>query len=105
MASKTRLSVDPYIPIVASTANGNTSWWLFAAASIGRPAIEIGFLRGHESPEIFIKSPNVQAAGAGSVDAMNGDFDTDSIMYKVRHVFGGTQLDPKATVMSNGSGA
>ncbi len=105
MAQKVRLSIDPYIPVVSSTANGNTSWFLFANPASGRPALEVGFLRGHESPEIFVKAPNTQSAGAGSVDALNGDFDTDSIMYKVRHVFGGTQLDPKTTVMSNGSGS
>lgn len=104
MAQKCRLNVDPYIPVVASSANGDTSWALFASPSVGRPALEIGFLRGHESPEIFVKAPNTQSAGA-STDPLNGDFDTDSVMYKVRHVFGGTRLDPKMTVASNGSGS
>ena len=104
MSQKVRLSVDPYIPVVASSANGDTSWFLFASPSVGRPALEIGFLRGHESPEIFVKAPNTQSAGAAT-DALNGDFDTDSIMYKVRHVFGGTRMDPKMTVGSNGSGS
>jgi hypothetical protein len=104
MSQKVRLSIDPYIPVVASSANGDTSWFLHASPSVGRPALEVGFLRGHESPEIFVKAPNTQSAGA-STDPLNGDFDTDSIMYKVRHVFGGTRLDPKATVASNGSGS
>lgn len=105
MKNRLTLSVDPYIPVVASTANGDTTWAVFASPSNGRPALEVGFLRGHESPEIFIKAPNTQAAGSGSVDAMNGDFDTDSVTYKVRHVFGGTRMDPKMTVASNGSGS
>lgn len=103
MKAEFRLSVDPYIPIVASSANGNTSWFLFANPDDGRPALEIGFLIGHEEPEIFMKLPNAVRIGSGSTDAMSGDFDTDSVEYKVRHVFGGTRMDPKMTVGSNGT--
>lgn len=104
MRNRVNLSVNPYIPIVASTANGNTSWFLHADPNAGRPAFEMGFLRGHESPEIFIKAPTAQSISGGA-DPMNGDFDTDSVEYKIRHVFGGVALDPKMTVMSNGSGS
>jgi hypothetical protein len=104
MKSKVELIVNPYLPLI-STTNGATSWYLFASPSNGRPAVEIGFLRGHESPEIFMKSPNATRVGGGGEDAMNGDFDTDSIEYKIRHVLGGTRLDPKMAVASNGSGA
>ncbi|MGR3219623.1 MAG: phage major capsid protein [Candidatus Anammoxibacter sp.] len=105
MKNRVKLSVDPYIPIVADT-NGDTSWFLFADPNNGRPALEVGFLRGHTTPEIFIKSPNVQSVGGGGgANPMNGDFDTDSIQYKVRHVLGGTTLDPLMTVASNGSGS
>lgn len=104
MKTKFRLSVDPYIPIVASSANGATSWFLFANPGNGRPALEIGFLLGHEAPEIFMKTPNATRVGGGGEDPLNGDFDTDSIEYKVRHVFGGSRMDPKMTVGSNGSG-
>lgn len=104
MRNKLTLSVEPQIKNVATTANADTSWWLFAAPSAGRPALEIGFLRGHESPEVFIKVPNASMVGGGS-DALNGDFDTDTVQYKVRHVFGGTRMDPKMTVASNGSGS
>lgn len=104
MKDKLTLSVESQIKNVATTANADTSWWLFAAPSAGRPALEIGFLRGHESPEVFIKAPNASMVGGGS-DALNGDFDTDTVQYKVRHVFGGTRMDPKMTVASNGSGS
>lgn len=103
MAGKVRLNVNSYLPIV-STTNGATSWYLVASPSSTRPAYEMGFLRGHEGPEIFIKEGNQRLVGSGSVDPMNGDFDTDAIMYKVRSVFSGVQLDPKATVASNGTG-
>lgn len=100
---KTRLTlqVNYYLPIV-DTTSGDTAWYLFANPSTGRPAAEVGFLRGHEQPEVFIKSPNASRAGGGAEDPMNGDFDTDSIQYKLRHVFGGTLLDPKAAAASTG---
>jgi hypothetical protein len=104
MKTRFNISVDYYMPIVASSANGSTSWFLFANPDSGRPAIEVGFLTGHEEPEIFMKSPNALRVGGGDVDVMNGDFDNDAIEYKLRHVFGGTREDPKMTVASNGSG-
>lgn len=103
MTNRITLVVDPYLPIISSTANGNTSWYLFAQQDIGRPALEVGFLRGHESPELFAKAPNALRVGGGPVAVEDGDFDTDGINYKVRHVFGGTLLDPKAAVGSNGT--
>lgn len=94
-----------YIPGVASSSNGSTSWFLFSDPDKGRPALELGFLIGHESPEIFMKTPNAQRVGGGAVSPEDGDFDTDSITYKVRHVIGGGRMDTKMTVASNGSGA
>jgi len=102
MRSKTRLAVDYYLPIV-STTNGGTSWYLFATPEVGRPAVEVGFLRGHDNPETFVKLADSQLLGGGVTDPSEGDFDTDSIQYKIRHVFGGTRLDPKMAVASNGT--
>lgn len=105
MRARMRLSVDPYIPVVASSSNGNTSWFLFAGAMADRPACEIGLLRGHNEPELFVKEPNARRVGGGMVNPLDGDFESDATEYKVRHVVGGTQLDGKSTVASNGSGA
>jgi hypothetical protein len=105
MRQRTTLAVNYYLPII-NTTSGNTAWYLFASTATSRPALELGFLRGHEEPEVFMKSPNaIRVGGGGLVDPMNGDFDTDAIEYKIRHVFGGTQIDPKAAVASKGTGA
>lgn len=104
MKNGLRLSVNPYIPLLATTANGSTSWFLFANPDNGRPALEVGFLRGHAEPEIFVKEANARRVGGG-LNPLDGDFDTDAINYKIRHVFGGAQMDPKMTVASNGSGS
>ena len=104
MRSRMSIAVDYYLPVI-STTNGNTSWYLFAAPTVGRPAVEVGFLRGHEQPESFIRLADSQLLGGGVTDPSEGEFDTDSITYKIRHVFGGTRLDPKMAVGSNGSGS
>jgi hypothetical protein len=104
MTNVVELDVNPFIPVVAGT-NGNTSWFLFADANVGRPALEVGFLRGHDAPEMFMKEPDAIRIGGGAVGPTDGDFNTDSIVYKIRHVLGGTRLDPKMTVASNGSGS
>jgi len=99
----TRIEVNPWLPILTTTGTiGDTAWYLFANPNTGRPAAEIGFLRGHETPELFMKSPNATRIGGGLIGAEDGDFDTDSINYKVRHVIGGTLMEPKAAVASFG---
>lgn len=106
MRGRTRLNVDPYIPLVASSANGATSWFLFANPDSGRPALELGFLRGFEDPALYERMPNARRVGGG--EAMEA-FEDDSVAWRVRHVFGGTRLTStggeKSTVASNGSGA
>ncbi|MFV2172334.1 Mu-like prophage major head subunit gpT family protein [Actinomadura sp. LOL_016] len=104
MRNRVHLVVDPWLPIV-DTTSGNTAWYLFADPSVGRPAMEVGFLTGHETPELFMASPNAVRVGGGTVDPMDGDFRTDAIDYKVRYVFGGTLMDPKSSVASTGDPA
>ncbi len=112
-----RLAVNYYLPIV-DTTYGNTGWYLFANPENGRPALEVGFLRGHTRPELWMKAANSVAIsegsmgpgagvfpGTGQMNPMDGDFDTDAIHYKIRHIIGGTRIDPLMTVYSNGSGS
>lgn len=105
MRNRVKLSVDWYIPVIATT-NGKTSWFLFADAKSDRPAIEFDYLRGYEQPQLFMKSPNaVRVGGGGLIDPFQGSFDDDTLDYKIRHIFGGGPIEPKATVASNGTGA
>lgn len=106
MKTRVKAIVNPYIPIVCTAGTvGRTCWFLHADPNAGRPAFEMGFLRGHEQPEVYIKAPNQSRVGGGAVDPMNGDFNTDAIEYKVRHVLGGVAEDWKMTVGSNGNNA
>lgn len=104
MRNRVSLIVNPWLPIL-DQATGSTAWYLFANPNDGRPAMEIGQLIGHESPELFQKSPNATRVGGGLVDATDGDFDTDSVEWKVRHVLGGTLMDPKSALASTGLGS
>lgn len=91
------------LAIVAET-NPHTGWFMFANPSMGRPALAVAGLRGHEQPEMYMKSPNALAIGGGAANPLDGDFDTDSVEYKVRQFFGGARIDPKAVVFSEGDG-
>lgn len=98
--------LDPYMPIVC-TASGvrATSWGLIAdPASQQRPALEVGHLRGFETPQLFRKQPNTVTAGGG-VDPMMGDFYTMATELKEIAAFGGIQVDGRSAVASNGSGS
>jgi hypothetical protein len=103
MQNRVTVVVNPWLPII-NTTNGNSAWYLFADPNVGRPAMEIGFLIGHETPELWVKSPNAQRVGGGAVAPEEGDFDHDSIQYRVRHVLGGVLMDPKSAIASNGTG-
>lgn len=117
LAGSVQIAVNYELPIV-DTTYGNKGWYLFANPNSGRPALEFGLLRGHERPELFMKTSNSVVIGEGTMgpgagvapgsmmtNPMDGDFDTDAIHYKIRHVFGGTQIDPIMAVYSNGSNA
>ena len=100
-----KVAVLSYAPILASTANAHTQWYLFADPAEGRAAVEVAHLRGHEAPAIFMKSPNAIGLSGTSASVFDGDFDTDSVQYKVRTVFGGRQGDYRFTVGSTGAGS
>lgn len=103
MKSRLTLAVNPYLPIL-DPVKGNTAWYLVADPNDlnGRPAFVFAFLRGYRQPQLFVKDPDARLIGGGASDALEGDFDSDSIDYKLRHMFGGTQVDPKMAAASAG---
>ena len=96
-----QLHVNPYIPVI-DTTHGGTSWYLFADPS-DVAAMEFGYLRGHESPEIVMKSSDKVSPAGGAMSPFSGDFATDNVMYRVRAVFGGTPMDPRAAYLQSGA--
>jgi hypothetical protein len=104
LRNRVTVVVNPWLPII-NTTSGNTAWYLFANPGVGRPAMEIGFLQGHETPELWVKSPNAMRVGGGPVGPEEGDFEHDAIQYRVRMVLGGVLQDVKSAVASQGDGA
>ncbi len=103
IGSSLTVVVDPFIPMIA-TSNAGTSWFLFAAPNTGRPAIEVGFVRGFNEPVLYQKIANTARVGGG-IDQMAGDFSTMSQEWKGVVAFGGSMLSPKSAMASNGSGS
>lgn len=61
----------------------DTNNWYLVASPADIPTIEIGFMDGNETPELFVQdSPNV-----GSM------FSNDKLTYKIRHIYGGAVID------------
>jgi len=92
-----QLIVDPYLSIYGG-ADRLTQWYLFADPK-DIAALEFAHLQGHERPEICMKSSDKVTVGGGSINPLSGDFATDNVFYRVRHVFGGVLLDWRATYM------
>ncbi len=75
------------------------AWFVLPAPNQGnRPALAVAFLRGFETPDIRQKN-----GGGVNVSPDQGDFDDDSIRYRVRHVTGAASLDPLHTYAGTGS--
>lgn len=108
-------ALNYYLPVVNTSSSAQTAWYVFASPK-GRPALQQSFLRGCEAPHMFMKSSNQimigegrlggggTVPGAGLANPMEGDFENDTIDYKVRHFLGGTLLDPVCAVASTGLG-
>ncbi len=97
--------VEPWLPVIDTSANANTTWYLVPSPNSGRYALAVGFLRGHEDPQVRVKANQGQAIGGGALAPTEGSFEIDDIQYRVRHVLGSGYGDPIGTLVSNGSGA
>ncbi len=84
-----QLHVDPNLESIDVSGTGDTTWYVFSEVGEMVP-FQMDFLAGHVGPDIRIKS------SGSAVNPMEGDFDTDSIAYRVRDVHGGCQLEPRA---------
>ncbi len=92
------LIVDKYLPIVNTGNDQHTQWYLFSDPN-EIAALEAAHLQGHENPEICMKASDKVTVGGGLINPMAGDFATDNVLYRVRHIFGATKLDWRATYM------
>jgi len=89
-----QLHVDPLLPVIDATATDDTTWYLFGDPGQGK-AMQMDFLSGYEAPEICMKASDKVTTAGGLLSPFSGDFATDNVFYRVRHILGGTQLDPR----------
>jgi hypothetical protein len=88
------LQVNPYLPIIDTSGNADTTWYLFATLANGA-AVKLNFLQGHESPELCMKAPNKVMLGGGAANPLEGDFESDAVIWRIRHICGGKAIDPR----------
>lgn len=80
-----------------------TAWYLLPDPTTGpRFSVGLGFLRGHEVPDLRMKSDGGTRVGGGEVAPTEGSFDIDDVQYRIRHVTGSATADPKGTMSSEG---
>lgn len=68
-----------------------------------RPVVARNYLAGYERPSFFVKTSNAVNFSGGSVPYLEGDFDSDAIATKVRHVYGANLHWNQGIVYSDGS--
>lgn len=96
---------DKYIRLICTTTGTRDTMWglTYDPNAQARPSLELGFLTGYDTPQLFQRVPNTMRVGGG-VDPMLGDFLTMDQDYKAIVVMGGTQVDGRSTVASTGQG-
>lgn len=68
------------------------------------PIFSSNFLEGYEEPQVWIKDSNARRVDGGTVDSMvDGDFDSDALETKVRHVHGANAFWTPGVVFSTGA--
>ncbi len=97
--------MDQFIPIVCTTATTQDTLWglTYDPNAQNRPSLEMGFLSGYDTPQLYQKVPNTMRIGGG-VDPTVGDWRSMDQELKIITVFGGTQIDGRSTVASTGRG-
>lgn len=94
--------VNPYLPIIDTSGAADRTWYLFGRVGMNY-AVKLNFLQGHENPEVVMKASNKVALSGGMLDPREGDFESDTLQWRVRHILGGTQVDPRYASANVGS--
>ena len=106
--ARPRLAVNDYISsVVTSGTAADTSWWLFADPSIGRPAGEMLFRTGKRNPRVMMRRSDKMAISGftSDTDPDNlGSFDSDTVEFRISHDVGAGIQNARAVVASAGTG-
>ncbi len=103
MKAKVTPLMDPYLNLIAT--NNPNSWALVVdPGMLQRPTVEVGQLKGFDTPQLYQRIPNIQRLGGG-IEAAMGNYDTLRNDIMIIGNMGGTWIDGRGTVASNGSGS
>lgn len=97
---------SPWLPLIDTSANAATTWYLVPAGGQTErgPAIVTAFLRGHETPEVRAMGDTGRSLGGGEISPFEGSFSHDDIQYRVRSIIGAAGIDASAVAVSTGTG-
>lgn len=94
------------VTIIESEWVTGTNWYLLPKpGAVRRPVLELGRLRGHETPELRVNNYTGNFLGGGAVAPFEGDFDFDSADLRIRQPMTGILWNDDYVVWSTGAGA
>jgi len=97
-----KVLMNPWIPFLVTGGTVATTCWCLFSDPNKIAAGELGKLAGHETPDIYIKDPDMRRLGGGDTNPMDGDWMTGSVGYLGRICLGGCTLNGRAGWASNG---
>lgn len=93
------------VTVVESAQMTGTNWIVLPKpGAIRRPVLELLRLRGYERPELRVHGDTGQYVGGSAVSPFEGNFDNDTIDYRIRYVAGGVMWSSSYSVKSDGTG-
>lgn len=93
------------VSFVESESLTGTEWIILPKpGAIRRPVLELGRLRGYEAPELRVHGDTGVYVGGSAVSPFEGNFDNDTIDYRIRYVCGGIMWSSAYSLISDGDG-
>jgi hypothetical protein len=93
------------VTVVETSFLTGTNWVVLPKpGAIRRPVLELLRLRGSEAPELRIHGDTGSYVGGSAVSPFEGNFDNDTIDYRIRYVAGGVLWSDDYSVKSDGTG-
>lgn len=96
-------SVFSTITVIESEYVTGSNWYVAPKkGGLRRPVLELGRLRGHETPELRVADEGGIYVGGSRVSPFEGNFTNDTVDLRVRMVCGGILWDENLVVHSEG---
>lgn len=105
------LAVSGYNPlggvtVIETPYVTGTNWYVLPKPGTARrPVLELARLAGHEAPELRVADFTGSYVGGGSVSPFEGDFNFDTVDFRLRQAIGGLNWTPGLILWSLGNGS